>query len=152
MTISSVRRRRPGPGWVATRTFVRAAESIGKARAWVRARLRAARVEPDVIDVTELLVSEVATNAVRHGDGDEITVRLELAEHLEAAVHDDARRGTPTLRRAAPADLGGRGLTLVQGLSSAWGTRQDGTGKWVWFRLPRASAPAAAPHDPPPSS
>jgi anti-sigma regulatory factor (Ser/Thr protein kinase) len=148
-TVTTARGRRRG--WVAVRTFARAAESIATIRAWVRRRLRAARVEPDVVDATELLISEVATNAVRHGHGDEITVRLDLDRGLvgggpvggglvdgalEAAVHDQGFDGTPGVRRAEPDDTGGRGLAMVQAISQSWGTRVVGTGKWVWFRLP----------------
>ena len=132
-TVTSGRGRRRG--WIAVRTFARAAESISAIRGWVRLRLRAARVEADVVDATELLISEIATNAVRHGCGDEITVRLDVDGGLEAAVHDEGLDGTPGVRHAGPDDVGGRGLAMVQSVSQSWGTRVEGTGKWVWFRL-----------------
>jgi anti-sigma regulatory factor (Ser/Thr protein kinase) len=122
------------PGWAVARAFVRAATSVAKIRAWVRERLGAASVSPDAVAVAELLVSEIATNAVRHGSGNRIMVRLSMDGELEAAVHD-ADPCLPALRQAASVDETGRGLALVQSLASVWGTDRVRSGKWVWFRI-----------------
>lgn len=125
----------PAGRWVTTRSFTRATQSAGVIRAWLRERLDAARVPSDVMDVAELLVSEVATNAVQHGAGNEIIVRLASDGDVETAVHDEGTTGTPHPRQAAPDDVRGRGLAMVQTLATAWGTRPGEGGTWVWFRL-----------------
>ena len=82
----------------------------------------------------QLLISELVTNAVRHGGGSDVTVKLVVTSSIEASVHDYGR-GAP---RPCPADVwddGGRGLQLVGELADAWGTRADDSGKWVWFRV-----------------
>ncbi len=91
-----------------------------------------------LVDTTELLVSELVTNALRHGDG-EIRLRLLLDRTLVCEVWD-AGLVQPRRRRARETDEGGRGLQLVDLLSTAWGSRRTPRGKAVWFELP-------LPHD-----
>ena len=86
-------------GWAVTRAFTRAATSVSKIRGWVRERLRSASVAPDTIAVAELLVSEIATDAVRHGTGQRIMVRLSMDGELEASVHDADASSPPRLRQ-----------------------------------------------------
>jgi anti-sigma regulatory factor (Ser/Thr protein kinase) len=126
----------PRRSWTVTRAFARAATSITRIRSWARERLRAADVLPDTVAVAELLLSEIATNAVRHGSGDRIMVRLSLDDELEASVHDQDPFSRPRLRRPGAAAESGRGLVLVQALTTVWGSDIVRSGKWVWFRLP----------------
>lgn len=85
-------------------------------------------------DVLALLVSEVATNAVVHGAG-EVQVRVLLvADRLRVEVSDEAE-GVPTPRRSDLEAEGGRGLALVEALSTSWGVAASATGKTVWFEL-----------------
>ncbi|QFZ72246.1 SpoIIE family protein phosphatase [Streptomyces fagopyri] len=79
---------------------------------------------------TELIVSELVTNAVRHGAGP-ITLRLIRHEVLVCEVTDTSD-SVPRLRHARPTDEGGRGLFLVGQMSSRRGTRHSPTGKTVW--------------------
>jgi serine phosphatase RsbU (regulator of sigma subunit)/anti-sigma regulatory factor (Ser/Thr protein kinase) len=87
----------------------------------------------DLADTTELLVSELVTNALRHGDG-EIRFRLLRDRTLVCEVWD-AALAQPRRRRARATDEGGRGLQLVQLLSAAWGSRRTPQGKTVWCEL-----------------
>ncbi|MFR9674373.1 SpoIIE family protein phosphatase [Streptomyces sp. TR06-5] len=84
-------------------------------------------------DTTELLVSELVTNALRHGEG-EIRLRLLLDRTLVCEVWDSGLV-QPRRRRARVTDEGGRGLQLVQLLSQAWGSRKTPHGKTVWFEM-----------------
>ncbi len=84
----------------------------------------------EVSFVTELLVSELVTNAIRHADTP-IQLRLILDRHLICEV-SDASSTAPHLRRARTYDEGGRGLLLVAQLTRGWGTRQTSTGKTIW--------------------
>ncbi|MEV8531568.1 SpoIIE family protein phosphatase [Streptomyces sp. NPDC051211] len=79
---------------------------------------------------TELLLSELVTNAVRYGTGP-IRVRLIHDSTLICEVHD-ASSTAPRMRHAATTDEGGRGLFLVAQLAQAWGTRYTTSGKVIW--------------------
>lgn len=85
-------------------------------------------------DTVALLVSEVATNALVHGTG-EVRVRvLPRPPGVRVEVADGS--GTLPRRRTATAvDEGGRGIALIEALSSAWGSEATPEGKIVWFEL-----------------
>ncbi|TXS37836.1 PAS domain S-box protein [Streptomyces sp. or43] len=115
--------------------------SVGRARELARGRLLAWDLD-DLVDTTELLVSELVTNALRYGEG-EIRLRLLRDRTLVCEVWD-AGLVQPRRRRARDTDEGGRGLQLVGLLSAAWGSRRTPRGKTVWFELPLPDgAPAA---------
>ncbi|GLY74420.1 hypothetical protein Airi01_026870 [Actinoallomurus iriomotensis] len=85
----------------------------------------------ELADTVELLVSELVTNAVRHGAGD-IGLRLIRTDSLLCEVRDDGHE-LPALRRADVTAENGRGLQLVTALAERWGTQRTPTGKVVWF-------------------
>ncbi|WP_405887827.1 SpoIIE family protein phosphatase [Streptomyces sp. NBC_01136] len=118
-------------------TLPREPRSVGRAREYARTQLTAWDLEP-LIDTTELLVSELVTNALRYGEG-EIRLRLLLDRTLVCEVWD-AGLVQPRRRRARDTDEGGRGLQLVGLLSAAWGSRRTPRGKTVWFELPLPDA------------
>ena len=79
---------------------------------------------------TELVVSELVTNAIRHATGP-IQVRLIKDQSLICEVSDGSGT-TPHMRRARLSDEGGRGLFLVAQLTQRWGTRHTANAKTVW--------------------
>ncbi|MEW2293026.1 PAS domain-containing protein [Streptomyces sp. NPDC006743] len=85
----------------------------------------------DLIDVTELLVSELVTNAVRHGTPP-ITLRLLRLDRLRCEVSDHGRM-LPHMRLAGPADEGGRGMHIVSMPGCRWGADRTDDGKTVWW-------------------
>ncbi|MDH6575472.1 SpoIIE family protein phosphatase [Kitasatospora sp. MAP5-34] len=87
----------------------------------------------ELVDTTELLVSELVTNALRHGRG-EIRLRLLRDRTVMCEVWDDGY-AQPRQRRAQETDEGGRGLQLVSLLAERWGSRRTPNGKIVWFEL-----------------
>lgn len=114
-------------------TLERDPKSVGRARELACAQLRGWDLGP-LCDTTELLVSELVTNALRYGEGD-IRLRLLLDRTLVCEVWD-AGLVQPRRRRARDTDEGGRGLQLVGLLSAAWGSRRTPRGKTVWFEMP----------------
>ncbi|MFE0037970.1 SpoIIE family protein phosphatase [Streptomyces sp. NPDC059015] len=85
---------------------------------------------PDAVFTTELIVSELVTNAIRHGQGP-IELRVILDRTLICEV-SDASSTSPHMRHATATDEGGRGLFIVMQLSDRWGTRTTGDGKTIW--------------------
>lgn len=84
----------------------------------------------DAVFVTELVVSELITNAIRYGRPP-IELRLIYDRTLICEVSDGSTTA-PHLRRARTFDEGGRGLLLVAQLTQGWGTRQTVNGKIIW--------------------
>ncbi|MEU0204277.1 MULTISPECIES: SpoIIE family protein phosphatase [unclassified Streptomyces] len=84
--------------------------------------------------VTELVVSELVTNAIRYGEPP-IMLRLIRDSSLICEV-SDASNTAPHLRRARAFDEGGRGLLLVAQLTQGWGTRHTTDGKTIWCAQP----------------
>lgn len=87
----------------------------------------------------ELVVSELVTNALRHGDG-EITLRLQADRRGFRVEVEDTSPEAPHVAEGRAAGHGGYGLRLVQRLAS-WGWYPTRSGKVVWAYIP-ADAPA----------
>ena len=89
------------------------------------------------VPVTQLLASELVTNAIRYAEGP-VTLRLICEDTLVCEVADSAP-ALPHLWYAADDDERGRGLQIVSRLSHRWGTRRTPTGKVVWCeqQIPR---------------
>jgi anti-sigma regulatory factor (Ser/Thr protein kinase) len=79
---------------------------------------------------TELIVSELVTNAVRYAGGP-IGLRLTRDQRLICEVSDPSQ-AQPYLRRARLSDEGGRGLFLIAQLAHRWGSRYTPGGKTIW--------------------
>ncbi|MEJ8640986.1 ATP-binding SpoIIE family protein phosphatase [Streptomyces sp. MS1.HAVA.3] len=79
---------------------------------------------------TELIVSELVTNAIRHAGGP-VRLRLIRADTLTCEVSDSSNT-QPRMRRARNSEEGGRGLYIVAQLSHRWGSRYTVAGKTVW--------------------
>ncbi|MFD1270992.1 SpoIIE family protein phosphatase [Streptomyces kaempferi] len=128
-TLLLARTRSLMPSQIATWDLPHDPVVVAHARALATAQLTGWGLEA-LTATTELIVSELVTNAVRHGAGS-ITLRLIRHEVLVCEV-TDASDSVPRLRHARPTDEGGRGLFLVAQLSSRRGTRHSSTGKTVW--------------------
>jgi anti-sigma regulatory factor (Ser/Thr protein kinase) len=118
------------------RTFPNAPASVSAARRYV---LDAIGVQPDLVsEATAIVVSELATNCVRHA-GTAFTVGVETTPSRLRVEVTDTGGGVPTVRSPDASELSGRGLRLVRELSDEWGvTAADadgGKGKSVWFTL-----------------
>lgn len=91
--------------------------------------------QPDLAASAELLLTELLTNALRHGEGPAVGVRLFLVPtHLVIEVNDGSPK-LPVPRTAALDDEDGRGLLLVEAIADAWGVSSDGTTTWCSLPL-----------------
>ncbi|MGW1025208.1 SpoIIE family protein phosphatase [Streptomyces sp. NPDC002577] len=103
--------------------------AAGQAREYVRHQLAVWGLD-DLAMTTELLVSELVGNVIRHAKGP-IHLRMLRSRSLICEVYDGSL-SSPRIRRAAFTDEGGRGLHLVAALSQRWGTRHLDEGKCIW--------------------
>jgi anti-sigma regulatory factor (Ser/Thr protein kinase) len=97
-------------------------------------------------DVSRLLVSEAATNAVLHsasGDGGSFAVEYLISgDLLRVEVHDGGGATGPRRRVHDPESMTGRGLDLFDALSDRWGVDGSPAGWTVWFELDLAAEKA----------
>ena len=88
-------------------------------------------------ETLKLLVSEVVTNAVRHGGSrGPVQVHATWNSEIRVAVQDRGEGFSPAPRVGGPDEAGGFGLFLVGQLADRWGVESDG-GTTVWFVLRR---------------
>jgi serine phosphatase RsbU (regulator of sigma subunit)/anti-sigma regulatory factor (Ser/Thr protein kinase) len=111
--------------------------SARRARVLIRRPLRRWGLA-DLIPTTELLVSELVTNAVRYAQG-KIGLRLILEGGLVCEVMDGSA-ALPRIRHPGDEDERGRGLQVVSQVAQRWGARRTPSGKVVWCEqaLPRS--------------
>jgi len=123
-----------------TRGFRCQPESVAAARQFVREILRDHSSE--TVSATELMVSELATNCVRHAHTD-FELTIDSQDQIRVAVRD-MNQSRPIPRSPTPKEPSGRGLRIVEAMSDTWGIIPSSTGKTVWFKLNRT-----APHETP---
>ncbi len=107
--------------------------AVSEVRAFVSRQLADWGLE-ELSFTTELILSELVTNAIRYGRGP-IGVRL-LRERTLICEVSDRSTTSPHLRYAATTDEGGRGLFLVAQIADRWGTRYTSRGKIIWAEQP----------------
>lgn len=115
---------------VATWHLIDAPTAAGTARAHTRRQLTEWDVEEETAYATELIVSELVTNALLHGTPP-LHLRI-IKDHALTCEVQDSGANAPRLRHARTVDEGGRGLFIVARLSRNWGTRYTPGGKTVW--------------------
>lgn len=129
---------------------------VGRARRWVRNRLRGHGLDPDapIAETLVLVVSELVTNAVVH-TGCPAVLRLSMPVPDDTSAGEgpsplrvevaDASCSAPAPRYADGEATSGRGLELVELLCERWGWYPEGSGKRVWCEIgPDAGVSAAA--------
>ena len=127
------RTRALSPDQVVTKDVQPDPEEVAAVRVWAGERLAAWGLD-EVAFITELVVSELVTNAIRYGVPP-LHLRLIRDRTLICEVAD-ASATSPHLRRAHVYDEGGRGLLLVAQLTQRWGSRQTDGGKTIWAEQP----------------
>ncbi|MEU8827047.1 ATP-binding protein [Streptomyces sp. NPDC048636] len=123
--------------------FPALADRASAVRRMVTGHLREWRLDA-LVDCAVLATNELFANAVEHGssgpaDTVSITVSLEGRGHELRVEVADGSPVVPRFHEAAPTAESGRGLAIVDGLASDWGTEPPdpgSVGKRVWFTLP----------------
>ncbi len=88
--------------------------------------------EADWLDAAAVVVSELVTNAVRHGGG---CLALQLEAHAERVVVSVADGSSVLPRRRDPDEAGGRGIALIEALAASWTVKNHQGGKRVQVEL-----------------
>src|SRR5471030_3327017 len=119
-------------------TLAAAASAPSAARQAVRTWFQSRHCGDEATDTAALLVTELVSNAVVHANGPSLwlTVDETRSDVLHVAVRDSSQvipRHSP--HKPDEHKAGGRGLFLVDALSTNWGWEPLGTGKRVWFEL-----------------
>lgn len=87
-----------------------------------------------MVERAELVVSELVTNAIRHGRTAPHLLLVLAGECLRIEV-TDAGSGGAVRRHPRPEDVGGRGLFLVDAISDRWGSAHEGGHHIVWCEM-----------------
>jgi anti-sigma regulatory factor (Ser/Thr protein kinase) len=115
--------------------LARETRSASRARSWLRAFLDEAGLAEPVQADAALVMSELVTNALRHGLG-EIVARAKIGDHghVDLSVTDSGSE-QPELQAVDPERVGGVGLHVVAQVSDEWGVARFPGGKTVWARI-----------------
>jgi anti-sigma regulatory factor (Ser/Thr protein kinase) len=101
-------------------------------------------VRPDATEDAALVLTEIASNAVRHAHplaGGVLQAGWEVDRGaIEIWVRDGGSPSAPAARHPSAESLGGRGLAIVEALAADWGTRCTVGGQEVWARLALGSS------------
>ncbi|WP_323184729.1 MULTISPECIES: SpoIIE family protein phosphatase [Streptomyces] len=140
-----VRTRLLGQQQVAVWELTADRQAASRARAGASDQVRAWGLD-DLVFTTELVVSELVTNAIRYAGAGLIQLRLIRDKTLICEVSDSGHT-SPHMRHAAGDDEGGRGLFIVAQITQQWGTRYTATGKIIWAEqaMPSVRRPTAFP-------
>ena len=107
--------------------------ALTSARRFARDWSQTNGLDAELSDRLELLVSELVTNAIRHG-APPFSVDLERSAHSLYGEVGDGSRAEPEMRRH-PSHEGGFGLRIVDTLTSQWGVSSTNSGKTAWFEI-----------------
>ena len=118
--------------------FVPTPEAVVAARRFV-ADLLCRWGEDELVPDAALVTSEIATNAIQHGDS-AFRVRVSRSAGVIRISVEDAAAGHALLRTAADGDMNGRGVAIVEALSTRWGSLSLPGGKAVWAELVAAGS------------
>lgn len=107
---------------------------VPRVRSAIGDQLRHLDIPVDTIDTATLLLSELVTNAIRHGSLP-ITCSMSYSHGQLRVEVCDASADAPVVVEAPVDSIGGRGMKLVSVLAHSWGWQVLTTGKCVWFEL-----------------
>ncbi len=113
----------------------RSPQAASEARALVERELAAHEATGRVVENTKLVVSELVSNAFRHGEG-EIEMRLSLTDaRVRVEVIDQGTGQAPQVRERVGDQVGGWGLQIVDRIARQWGVFEGTTHVWADFGI-----------------
>jgi two-component sensor histidine kinase len=119
------------------RSFPAEASSVKEARRFIAAALT--DVDPHIVEIAMVILSELATNSVRHAMTT-FQITVDRSPELLRVEVADGSRHQPVIRHPDPQQPTGRGLQIVDTLAAEWGVTDISTGgKAVWFSLALAT-------------
>jgi anti-sigma regulatory factor (Ser/Thr protein kinase) len=144
MTENATAQRQTNGGTRTVFRFPAAADAPGRARAAAESTLQDGY--PDLVETSLLLISELVTNCVRHGElSPDKQIELKITTYSDGLKIDIVDPGVGFRYKPREGSLdraGGWGLYMVEQLSSRWGVG-DGYPTTVWFELQRPNGSAA---------
>jgi anti-sigma regulatory factor (Ser/Thr protein kinase) len=124
----------PAEVWCA---FPAEAAATQAARRFVADALRECEPDARLLDDAQLVVTELATNAVLHARSPFLVVVRVEQDAVRLTVHDNSRARPRVRRNGNRAMSGGRGLHVIGALTRQWGVEPTDDGKAVWAELER---------------
>ncbi len=121
------------------REFTPSQNCMRAVRAFVKESLERVGPDQDALFECQLVADELAANAVLHA-GSIFSVAIELTRTFVRIAVRDESNDRPVRRRAASGEESGRGLAIVSGTASGWGSVPLGRGKETWADVSRISA------------
>ena len=121
--------------WMASLDSGPSARAVPDTRQRVTVVLAEWGLTGEAVEPTLLVVTELLSNAVDHGHGPR-SLSLELADETVRVEVRDNDPEPPQRQPIDPLRARGRGLQLVDGLSTGWGWTADPPGKVVWAEVP----------------
>jgi hypothetical protein len=120
------------------REFTPAPDCVGEVRQFVTETLEGVGLDQNGIFECALVADELAANAVLHA-GSIFSVAVEFTEELVRIAVRDECDSPPVEQHTAPGEESGRGLVIVAGTASGWGSVTLGRGKEIWADVSRDS-------------
>jgi anti-sigma regulatory factor (Ser/Thr protein kinase) len=114
--------------------YGRDAASVGDARSWIDTFLAEREIEDTVRDDAQLVVSELVTNALMHGEGS-LVLRASIEDSSVHVSVTDSGDSLPEVLPLDPSRIGGLGLIVVGRVATSWGVAPFPGGKKVWAAL-----------------
>jgi anti-sigma regulatory factor (Ser/Thr protein kinase) len=118
--------------------FDRRVQSAAEARSWLMSYLNERHVDEATAGDAALVVSELVTNALRHGAGPTVVRAALTLGEVQLSVTDSGG-GEPRMLPPEPGRVGGLGLVVVDRVTADWGVAPFPGGKTVWALLARPS-------------
>lgn len=110
---------------------------VPRSRRWVVGCAQRAGASAETLRVIALLTTEAVTNAIRHGPADgEVEVSFTRRRDALRVTVRDQSPAAPVIRGAGPGSPDGRGVMLIDHLSTRWGVDHGPGTKAVWFEVP----------------
>lgn len=120
------------------REFAPSSDCGREVRQFVGETLARVGIDEDVVFECQLVADELADNALVH-TGSIFSVAVELTKELVRIAVRDESNSPPVPQHGAGKDENGRGLVIVTGTASGWGSVSLGRGKEIWADVSRTS-------------